>query len=71
MLGISYSDGGHGDDDALPGDSRSATEKIKYLSGIQPNPHSLKRTSSRENLTLVDEPVGSGDEDDAVFLTLP
>ncbi|XP_039548259.1 fibrillin-2-like [Pimephales promelas] len=28
VLGISYSDGGHGDDDALPGDSRSATDKI-------------------------------------------
>ncbi|XP_052473657.1 uncharacterized protein LOC128030230 [Carassius gibelio] len=64
-LGFTDSDLGHGDDDALPGDSRGASSLVW---ADQPNPAFPEEDIFAGNLMLADEPAGSGDEDDATLL---
>ncbi|KAL0151928.1 hypothetical protein M9458_052766 [Cirrhinus mrigala] len=64
-LGLSDSDGGHGDGDALPGASQGATP----LNWAElPNPAFPEEDIFSGNLLFVDEPAGSGDDDDAGLL---
>ncbi|KAL0190822.1 hypothetical protein M9458_013520, partial [Cirrhinus mrigala] len=64
-LGLSDSDGGHGDGDALPGASQGATP----LNWAElPNPAFPEEDIFSGNLPFVDEPAGSGDDDDAGLL---
>ncbi|RXN32942.1 putative GAG protein [Labeo rohita] len=64
-LGLSDSDGGHGDGDALPGTSQGATS----LNWAElPNPAFPEEDIFSGNLPFVDEPAGSGDDDDAGLL---
>ncbi|XP_059386177.1 uncharacterized protein LOC132120987 [Carassius carassius] len=64
-LSFSDSDGGHGDDDALPGDSQGYSSLVW---ADQPNPAFSEEDIFAGNLMLTDEPAGSGDKDDAALL---
>ncbi|XP_057175254.1 uncharacterized protein LOC130544998 isoform X1 [Triplophysa rosa] len=64
-LGLSDSDGGHGDGDAPPGASRGATSL--HWADL-PNPAFPEEDIFAGNLPFADEPAGSGDEDDAGLL---